>query len=100
IPSSPPVITRDADVDAMLSWTQGRLVFDHAPLSQIAHEIRRWYGVSVTVNDPRLATLPVNLTLDATYPLDVVANIIRVTTGSHVTVQDDSITISISGPTS
>jgi transmembrane sensor len=38
-----------------VAWTQGRLVFRDAPLSEVATELRRWYGVVLRIDDPALA---------------------------------------------
>jgi transmembrane sensor len=37
-----------------LAWTKGRLVFRDAPLSDVADELKRWYGVQLDIRDPAL----------------------------------------------
>lgn len=37
-----------------LAWTQGRLVFDNAPLDLVRAELRRWYGIELEVADSSL----------------------------------------------
>lgn len=37
-----------------LAWTRGQLIFRDAPLSRVAMDLRRWYGVEVRVSDTTL----------------------------------------------
>lgn len=45
----------DASIDAMLAWTDGRLVFEDTPLEDVAIELGRWYDVEVRLADATLA---------------------------------------------
>ncbi len=38
-----------------LAWTRGRLVFNNAPLSLVAADLRRWYGIELRIAEPPLA---------------------------------------------
>jgi transmembrane sensor len=38
-----------------VAWTQGRLAFRDAPLAEVGAELRRWYGVTLRIDDPALA---------------------------------------------
>jgi ferric-dicitrate binding protein FerR (iron transport regulator) len=49
-------------VDRELAWLRGRLVFVDEPLSAVALEVERWYGVHVIVEDTSLASAPVTAT--------------------------------------
>jgi len=40
---------------AYLAWTEGRLVFDAAPLSEVLGQLERWYDVEFQLADPSLA---------------------------------------------
>ncbi|HKG94290.1 MAG TPA: FecR domain-containing protein [Gemmatimonadaceae bacterium] len=51
-------VRRRTDVDALLGWLDGRLVFEDAPLVRVLGDVRRWYGVEVELADPALAGLP------------------------------------------
>jgi ferric-dicitrate binding protein FerR (iron transport regulator) len=53
-------VTHDAsEVRDLLSWTQDRLVFTNAPLTEVLPELSRWYDVTFRVADPSLDTLRV-----------------------------------------
>jgi transmembrane sensor len=49
-------VQRGAATADDVAWTQGRLVFRDAPIAEVAAELRRWYGVTLRVDDPRLAS--------------------------------------------
>jgi transmembrane sensor len=43
-------VTRGVGLDRYFGWTEGRLVFDNTPLSEVAEQVGRWYGVEVQVS--------------------------------------------------
>jgi transmembrane sensor len=55
---------RGAAVADDVAWTRGRLVFRDAPVGEVAADLRRWYGVTLTV-DPALARRRLTATFDA-----------------------------------
>jgi transmembrane sensor len=81
-------VVRDEDV----AWTRGQLVFRDAPLSACANELRRWYGVTLRVNDSALLNTPVSTSF-AGEPADRVLNIIGLTLGARVQRQGDTATL-------
>jgi len=81
-------VVRDEDV----AWTRGQLVFHDAPLSRVANELRRWYGVTLRVNDSALLNTPVSTSF-AGEPADRVLNIIGLTLGARVQRQGDTATL-------
>jgi transmembrane sensor len=44
------------DIDAYLGWTKGRLVFDEAPLAEVAAQLGRWYAVELRIADSSIAS--------------------------------------------
>jgi transmembrane sensor len=50
------VLTRTVDPEQYLGWREGRLAFENAPLSRVAREIERWYGVPVRLSDAELGS--------------------------------------------
>jgi transmembrane sensor len=83
-------VVRDEDV----AWTRGQLVFRDAPLSRVANELRRWYGVTLRVNDSALLNRPVTMSF-AGEPVDRVLNIIELTLGARIQRQGDTATLTI-----
>ncbi len=51
------VIRRQQDVERLLGWTRGDLVFEDAELSQVARELERWYDVRIRFEDTTLRSL-------------------------------------------
>jgi transmembrane sensor len=48
------VVKRQQNVERLLGWTRGELVFDDTPLSDVARELERWFDVQVRIEDPAL----------------------------------------------
>lgn len=51
------VVKRQQNVERLLGWTRGELVFDDAPLSDVARELERWFDVQVRIDDASLRDL-------------------------------------------
>jgi transmembrane sensor len=47
-----------------LAWTTGRLVFRDAPLSDVAEDLRRWYGVQLDIRDASLRRRPLTASFE------------------------------------
>lgn len=45
----------DLDVDDYVAWTEGRLVFNDAPLADVLVELGRWYDIDFEVSDSVVA---------------------------------------------
>lgn len=56
-------LARGAATDDDEAWTRGTLVFRDAPLTEVAAELRRWYGV-VLVVDPSLSARHLTASFD------------------------------------
>ena len=71
-------VRSDVDVAQRLSWRDGQLAFDNAPLRAVAAEIERWYGIEVAIADSSLATYP----LTATFTGASITEVLTVTSRS------------------
>lgn len=74
-----PTAPRAADVQNMVGWMRGVLIFEATPLRQAAREIERQYGVPVRLANPALGDRTVNAVFDHQSLETVVATICRVT---------------------
>lgn len=54
--TAPPRLAHGVRSDDALAWTRGQLAFRDAPLSEVALELNRWYGLQVSISDSSLAT--------------------------------------------
>lgn len=73
------------------AWTTGRLVFHDAPLTRVAGELRRWYGIKLGI-DSALRTRTVNSSFDVTQPIDEVLKVLSMTLGASYERQGDTAT--------
>ncbi len=48
---------RDVDVDLLLAWADGRLVYDNCPLEKILTDLGRWYNIDVFYSRDELCSL-------------------------------------------
>ena len=37
-----------------MAWTRGEIVFDDMPLPDVARELNKWFGITVTLSDSSL----------------------------------------------
>jgi transmembrane sensor len=71
------------------AWTTGRLVFHDAPLSSVAAEIHRWYGVNLHIADTSLLNRHISNSFNGE-PIDQVLKVIGLTLGLRIERQGDS----------
>jgi len=85
-----------ADPAATVSWTQGRLVFDNAPVSVMLQTLSRWYGYEFRLDDTTLASRHVSIvfaTDQTAETMNTVKTLLRVTMtfdGNVVTLHPDA----------
>ena len=75
------VIRRQQNVERLLGWTRGELVFADSPLSDVARELERWYDVQVRIEDPSLRSRHLSATLKIGESLDEVLKVVELTLG-------------------
>ena len=49
-------VTSGVDVDRLLAWTTGRLVFDDTPLREVLPQLSHWYDVDFEIASPTLGS--------------------------------------------
>jgi transmembrane sensor len=76
-------IVHGADVAALTAWTDGRLVFDAAPVREVLTTIGRWYDLDVNVATPALATRHITATF-TNAPVDEVLASVAATLDARV----------------
>ncbi len=78
------LVRRDQNLDSYFAWTRGQLVFDDAPLSDVAAELSRWFDLDVDVADSAIASRTLNVTLLTTTPIEEILQIIGSSTDVKV----------------
>jgi ferric-dicitrate binding protein FerR (iron transport regulator) len=86
-------VLHHANLESVLGWRNGTLVFRNTPLSDIVAQLSRWYDVDVVLADPSLSTIPFTLTIRQELLSDVLVSIERAA-GLHVTQHGQIVTIS------
>ena len=72
---------RKVDSRRELSWADGRLMFEQAPVAEVVQRFNRFNRVQIQIRDPKLAARPVSAVFDASDPeafitfLESVANV-------------------------
>jgi len=75
------------------AWVSGRLAFRDAPLSRVAAEIERWYGVKVRITDSALAAQHVTTSFDGD-SADQALRILGLTMNARIERKGDSAIVS------
>lgn len=78
-----------APIAPYLAWMRDSLIFRQAPVSEVSSNLRRWYGVSLHVDDSALARRHLTMTL-AGDPVDRVLRMIGLQLGADVERDGDS----------
>jgi ferric-dicitrate binding protein FerR (iron transport regulator) len=71
------------------AWVNGRLAFRDAPLSRIAAELQRWYGVTLRVSDSTLLARHVTTSFEGE-SAEQALRILGLTLDARITRQGDS----------
>lgn len=79
-----------ADVEA---WKGGRLVFHNKPISDIATELERWYGVKISFRKPGIAQQKITVTLSGAAPLEQTLQLLAAGGGFRYTVKPGQVDI-------
>jgi ferric-dicitrate binding protein FerR (iron transport regulator) len=82
-------VEHGVEVERDLAWMQGRLVFVDAPLSTVALELQRWYGVRIIANDTALANAPVTATF-GNEPVDGILRALAISLDARLTHHGDT----------
>ena len=94
------VVKRQQNVERLLGWTRGELVFDDTPLSEVARELERWFDIQVRIEDPALQARKWSVPLRINAPLDEILSLVETTLGVRAERNGNVITISGGPPKS
>jgi transmembrane sensor len=91
------VVEHRAALESDLAWTDGRLVFDEAPLDEVAVELWRWYGAILRVEDPALRSSQLTATFEDGEPLERVLEVVRLAVGAKLEMRGDTAILRAAG---
>lgn len=83
------VLDAEAATETDLAWTRGRLIFDDAPLSRVAGDLRRWYGIELVLEDAALRDRHLTATFEGE-PAAQVLDVIGLALGVRVELRGDT----------
>ena len=86
-----------AALAADTAWIGGRLVYRSAPLSQVAADLHRWYGVVLRTPDSTLATRRLTATFEPGEPADRVLQVIALSLGATLEQAGDTVVLHPAG---
>ncbi len=89
--AAPPSLAPGVRSDDLLAWTHGQLAFHDAPLSEVALELNRWYGLQVSISDLSLATRTLSARFAGESP-ETVLNVIARTLGISYELEGQRVT--------
>lgn len=88
-------VTRGSVTEEETAWTRGQLSFRDTPLSEVRADLRRWYGVTLDVQDSALARLTV--TMPAQSDSATVMKTIAFLLGADMVQRGDTIVLTTAG---
>jgi transmembrane sensor len=88
-PGTRAVAERAGGTESDLGWTEGRLVFAEAPLTEVGVELHRWYGVELRVADGSLARRRLTASF-AGDPADRALRVIALAVGARLEMRGDT----------
>jgi transmembrane sensor len=54
----------NGSIEKYVAWHNGKLVFDETPMSEVAARIGQWFGVDVSIADPKITKFRITTTFD------------------------------------
>ena len=75
-------VRHDQNVDRLLAWTHGEILFDDTPLSDVAAELQRWFNIECRITDPSLRNLHLSAPFTIGQSIDEVLGVIEKSLGS------------------
>jgi len=84
-------VVNDADVEEVMAWKNGKMLYRHAGIEAIMRQAARWYDVDVVfkdrVEDTYTASVPRNV------PISQLLEVLELNSGVHFTIEGKKITI-------
>lgn len=88
---------RGAAIPDDLAWTTGRLVFRNTPVTELAEDLRRWYGVQLRVTDSTLLRRHFTGSF-AGEPVNRVLDVIALALGARIERRGDTAFVRVAAP--
>lgn len=86
------LVRRQVDVDKMIAWKEGKLIFDNDPFTYIAAELERWYDIDIKIDEDLKGKYRYTMTI-TDESIQEVCNLIQETTPVDVRITEDQVYI-------
>jgi ferric-dicitrate binding protein FerR (iron transport regulator) len=93
VPTTGEIVKRQQNVERLLGWTRGQLVFEDTPLGDAARDLERWYDVQVRFEDPALRSLRWSAEIKIGESLRNVLELLETTHGVRAEQSGNTVTI-------
>jgi ferric-dicitrate binding protein FerR (iron transport regulator) len=70
------MLVRLQNVERLLAWSTGEIVFDNTPLSEVAEELERWFDIECRIADSALRDRPLTGNYRSELPVDELLRVI------------------------
>ena len=85
-------VVNNADVEEVLAWKNGKLLFRHASMEAILRQAARWYDVDVQFKE-KIEEEPYTVSVPRNVPLSQMLEALEVTGGVHFTIEGKTIVV-------
>lgn len=58
------ILSHDVDIEKHVGWLDYRLSFENKSMASVGRQLERWYGVSITFDDPLIERMTVNASFE------------------------------------
>lgn len=83
---------RRIDASRVTNWVTGELTYEQASLSRICHDMEKWYGVRITIDNAALRAKKITTSFSHE-PIGKVLDVLSETSGLQYEIQGDRVTI-------
>ena len=73
-----------ADLAPLLSWREGRIIFENTALTKVLEELARWYDVQFSIQEELLGQIPLTTSFDVkSEPIENIIDVVASITGTE-----------------
>jgi transmembrane sensor len=87
------IVKSTVNIQDIRNWTQGQLVFNGTPLSELVKQISRWYNVSIRIRSADLNQVPITVTIDGNMPVNKFLDVLSSSFGFSYAIENQIINI-------
>ncbi len=86
------LVRKRVDVNKMIAWKEGKLIFDNEPFTHLAAELERWYDIDIEIDEKLKGKYRYTMTI-TDESIQEVCKLIQETTPVEVKITEDQVYI-------